>query len=994
MVSPKLAAITNWGVLSDLHGSDHFPIITTVTSGSSQINTHLSSKFLTDRADWECFQSNATQFLTNRESSSSVNQEAATIQRAIRYAANLAIPQTHKCTKKVVVPWWSKEIHILRQNKQELWKKFKKFPNDTHLIAYRKANALFRKAAKLAKKASFEQFTSNINPKATSKKLWTDVKTLTGNYVPYSINVINAPPLTLSNPLQISEHFAKTWSSYSSDSNFSPEFINSKSSATRLLPTSSDTDKFACFIERPITTVEFESSLRGSKGKSPGYDRISYIMLKNSPQILKHRMLALYNEIFTQGIIPQNWKTATIIPISKPTKSPSEVNGYRPISLLPCPAKILERITAKRLLWFLESKNLIDTNQVAFRHGRCTTDALLHIDQYVASALSTKNHVSILSIDFEKAFDRIGAHIILDKLVQWKIGPKMFYFIKSFLMNRKFRLKLNSTYSSLHNLDNGIPQGSPLSVILFIIAFNDLSVILKKYRTIGYSLYADDLIIFTKCKCLTEVSNVFYNILTDLNNWCKASGSKISLEKCKLLHICKKTSCSKNISVTYNRSNINIVNSLNILGVIFDSKFTFKDHCLKLKKNLTARVNIIKYLGSKNSFSHVNTLINIIRSTILAKIDYGLPIYGKCSKSSLKIIEPLYHSAIRISLKAFRSTPITNMLTESGLPSIKDRIDYLTSLVALKLDPTQKLQIGADVKKTLIRKKIPSYPSTISKTICLSKDIGIPLETTVTNTATFPPWLLSNESINTALNSLPKSTTANETYKQMFLEITNPEKIKNWNLIFTDGSKTEFGTAFAVVDENGSTVCKGLLAHFCSVFSAEAIAILRAIQLANNKEIIICTDSLSAISAIKNINNNTPVIKSIRDKLIANENQLKLLWVPGHAGIKGNEDADMTAKAAVTEPLLTHSTFNKKDIKRNIQRFWDDRKREKWNDYTHHYATFNPDAQMVTYPIDCHKKMIRAFIRLRLGHTSLTHSHLLTGNNPPYCLMKYYLSDT
>lgn len=159
---------------------------------------------------------------------------------------------------------------------------------------------------------------------------------------------------------------------------------------------------------------------------------------------------------------------------------------------------------------------------------------------YFIDPIRKKKHASILTIDFEKAFDRIGLHVIVKKLIEWKTGPKIIKYITSFLTNRSFRIKINDTYSTVHKLKNGIPQGSPLSVALFLIAFNEISKIIDRHNKISHLLYADDLILFSKCKDLNMVGNSFSEIVEDLSNWGKCSGSKISLQKCEILHICKK----------------------------------------------------------------------------------------------------------------------------------------------------------------------------------------------------------------------------------------------------------------------------------------------------------------------------------------------------------------------------------------------------------------------------------------------------------------------
>ena len=151
--------------------------------------------------------------------------------------------------------------------------------------------------------------------------------------------------------------------------------------------------------------------------------------------------------------------------------------------------------------------------------------------------------------------------------------------------NRQFRVKLDNFYSCVKKLYNGIPQGSPLSVILFIIAFDELSDIVLKYTKVEHSLYPDDLVLFSKCKDISKTATDFSNILTDLSILCNHSVARISRDKSKILHICRKTSCLKHISLSSNFACINNVTNLKILGIIFDSSFNFKSHCLNLKNN-------------------------------------------------------------------------------------------------------------------------------------------------------------------------------------------------------------------------------------------------------------------------------------------------------------------------------------------------------------------------------------------------------------------------
>lgn len=182
------------------------------------------------------------------------------------------------------------------------------------------------------------------------------------------------------------------------------------------------------------------------KGKTPGFDKVSYPMLKHLPINTLSILQKLYNNIFTTGIIPQSWKISTIIPIPKPNKDITTIEGYRPISLISCLSKTLEKIIATRITWYLLKNKLLSTHQVAYKPNKGTIDALTYIDHLTATALSHHNHMSIISIDFEKAFDRAGIHTIISQLKEWKFGKNIINFIYSFLTNRKIRVKVNNFF--------------------------------------------------------------------------------------------------------------------------------------------------------------------------------------------------------------------------------------------------------------------------------------------------------------------------------------------------------------------------------------------------------------------------------------------------------------------------------------------------------------------------------------------------------------------
>jgi len=194
-------------------------------------------------------------------------------------------------------------------------------------------------------------------------------------------------------------------------------------------------------------------------------------MIKNSSPSIKNRILSHFNHIFNH-YISQSYKTSLIIPILKPQKDKTDISSYRPISLNCCLSKTMDKIIANRLWWFLNNDKLLHPHQFGFKKGKSTSDNLLYADHIITKSLNTRKHTSLISLDFARAFDRVGTHSIIDQLIKWKCGHKIINYIINFTKNRKITVRIGTHYSNIHPLEIGIPQGSPISVVLFLIAFN------------------------------------------------------------------------------------------------------------------------------------------------------------------------------------------------------------------------------------------------------------------------------------------------------------------------------------------------------------------------------------------------------------------------------------------------------------------------------------------------------------------------------------------
>ena len=197
-------------------------------------------------------------------------------------------------------------------------------------------------------------------------------------------------------------------------------------------------------------------------------------MLKHLPQNCLSILLNIFNQVWETGDFPQSWREAIVIPIPKPGKDNSDPSNYRPIALTSCICKTMERMVNDRLVWFLESNNLIANVQCGFRRNRGTIDHLIRFETFIREAFIKKEHAVCVFFDLESAYDTTWKYGIMKDLHEFGIRGKLAYFISAFMDDRQFRVRVGSTKSDLHDQEMGVPQGSILSVTLFGIKINNI----------------------------------------------------------------------------------------------------------------------------------------------------------------------------------------------------------------------------------------------------------------------------------------------------------------------------------------------------------------------------------------------------------------------------------------------------------------------------------------------------------------------------------------
>ena len=393
----------------------------------------------------------------------------------------------------------------------------------------------------------------------------------------------------------------------------------------------------------PTNPQEILRIIANLKNKhSSGPDCISMYLIKKLGASLVTPLNILINKSIEEGCMPNAMKIAKIQPIYK-SKDKSEIGNYRPISLLSSISKIFEKVIFKRLYGFLEAHSLISNNQYGFRPGLSTSDAIMDLSNLIYQTFENKAHGIGVFLDLSKAFDTIDHNILLKKLSWYGVRGKALDWFRSYLEERKIYASYNNVQSKCFTMTHGVPQGSILGPLLFIIYINDLPNAISVGKSI---LFADDTTLYFSN---TSIHNVVTNINNSLNGlfeWLKVN--RLSLNVSKTPYII--------FSLTYLRlpdkltlqigdEQIEFVENTQFLGINIDSKLNWTKHIEKVVKKLRCSLYALRRIKHLLPLSYLR---NLYFTLIQSHLEYGITVWGNAHNKYLNKLIVLQKKAIRI----------------------------------------------------------------------------------------------------------------------------------------------------------------------------------------------------------------------------------------------------------------------------------------------------------------------------------------------------------
>ena len=399
-----------------------------------------------------------------------------------------------------------------------------------------------------------------------------------------------------------------------------------------------------------VSLDELDLNLAKCKNRSAvGQDGISYFLIKKLPEKMKRNMCQIFSDAIRLGYFPVKWKSAIVKLIPKPNKDTKFAKNYRPISLLSCIGKVLERIVANRLSSHLEENNLFAASQSGFRRKHMTSEQLLRLSEECHTGFKRQQTTAALFLDAEAAFDRCWHNGIRYKLKKnLNLPSRIIRLLSSFLTDRSLTVLYEGCYSQAVTLNAGTPQGSPLSPLIYILYVNDYPEGIQELCSL--SQFADDTALWASAFTRSYSISKLQRALNLLESWCRKWRVKLNGEKSNFLIITRNRDIEEeNFALHLFDDIIRPTNSAKFLGVEIDGILAYKKHTDSVVDRASRRLNVLRVLASNGT--DASTLMRLYKIYVRPIVEYGSAAFMSAPKTQLTRLQQIQNEAIRICLR-------------------------------------------------------------------------------------------------------------------------------------------------------------------------------------------------------------------------------------------------------------------------------------------------------------------------------------------------------
>ena len=545
-----------------------------------------------------------------------------------------------KQTKSREKPWITFGILTSIKKKRSLFKIFKNKKlngknTDEIFTQYKTHRNMLNSLIRLSKRNYYkEYFTKNFND---SKKIWKGINQLLqkGKFKQKSIFIGDNDELTTDPRLVANK--------------FNQYFINVADKLSNKI--ASKNTKFQDYLKNPnksniflkeTTPDEIKSIIKDMNVNKSGdiYD-ISPKFVKLAGDEISILTTVIFNKSISEGVFPDKMKIAKVIPLHK-AGSGLLVSNYRPISLLPIFSKIFERFMYNRVIEFINKHEILNQNQFGFQKNKSTELAIASIISQISNSFGNKESAYCIFLDFAKAFDTVNHEILLNKLQYYGINGMALSWFKSYLSNRTQFTEVNDTLSEIDYIKCGVPQGSILGPLLFLLYINDIT---ESSEILKFFLFADDTTVFYSDKTNSETENKLNFELNKISEWLAANKLSLNVGKSSFMNFSLNNKKANSINLNMNSIKIQEKEVVKYLGTLIDNKLNWKHHIQYIKTKLSKSIGILCRI---RHFATKTILTSLYYSFIQSYIDYNLLNWSSTCATNLNPIRLTIKKAIRL----------------------------------------------------------------------------------------------------------------------------------------------------------------------------------------------------------------------------------------------------------------------------------------------------------------------------------------------------------
>lgn len=589
---------------------------------------------------------------------SSLNLKVDFINEIINVLINRHIPLKKIKLTKPKAPWLTDNIKYLQKLRSKALIRFKKTGKSEHREYYKMLRNFTTKAIMNEKKAYLQH---KIRSENNLKTLWKDLKEL-NVYISQRKNTF---PPSLGSANEINNFFVN---SITTNNNADAELLDFYLNNT-LKPFASK------FKFKEVTEFDVSKVILSIKSKAAGVDDYNIDFLKLfCPKIIPY-ITHIINTSFKQRSFPDLWKKQKVLPLPK-IKNPSELNDLRPISVLPVMSKIMEKIMDSQIRGYISNYNILPKYQSGFRAGYSCSTALLNIIDDVISSIDQNQLVTLVLLDYSKAFDTINHKLLLAILHYIGFEEEGIALIENYLSNRTQQVFCHGQKSNELHIEHGVPQGSILGPLLFTVYISNLPSVVEYCKI---HTYADDTQIyltFSK-EDINQANTLINQDLDKLVNYSQQHSLNINPKKSVVMLFGRakvRNSLEKQVDIRIRDTKLQIQKVSKNLGLLIDSSLKFHEH---INKSIARAVANLKLIYANRSLLDKNLKKMLSDALVLSHFNYCDVVYDSCiDVATSNRIQRIQNCCIRFIYGIKRRERVTHKLKDLRWLNMKDRRLY------------------------------------------------------------------------------------------------------------------------------------------------------------------------------------------------------------------------------------------------------------------------------------------------------------------------------